>query len=143
MLTAFKKERFLALVGEIAAAEPKEQIASLGRVFNQSQDNADAALRAIMACPLIDGRIVTVEFSFVSASATATVEVPHGLGRKPLGWFRVRDRYAAFALYGIAIMDKQDTNTHPEKTLILYAAGTGGTAFTEGGGTVSEDIYIF
>lgn len=91
------------------------------REVNQLQSNILSYLNTLGQNALLSGTILT-EQSLVNGSNT----INHKLDRKLQGWFIIRQRGPA------SIYDNQDSNTSPNRTLILISSAD-----------VSVDIFVF
>lgn len=100
-------------------AIPKVQTAD--RLMNQLQSNILGGLNPIIQNPLSSGSVLT---SIPLKSGSNTVNT--GLGRVLQGWIIVRLRE------DVTIWDLQDSNTNPDKTLILNSSGD-----------ATIDLYVF
>ncbi len=100
-------------------AIPRVQTES--REVNQLQSNIIASLQPIINNSLLAGNIL----SKVSLSSGDNI-INHGLNRQLQGWSIVRKRANS------NIFDKQDSNSTPDKTLVLNASSA-----------VIVEIYVF
>lgn len=76
--------------------------------------------------PVLQSALVSGLVLKNSVLSTGDNTINHKLGRALQGWFLVRKRGAA------EVYDKQDSNTMPDKTLVLNASAG-----------VTVDIYVF
>ncbi len=81
------------------------------------QDNVDSTLRGFkITNPIMDG--VLLENVTLVPGTNSNNIINHGLGRKLIGWFLVRNPNNE------RIFDSQDTNDNPTKTLILNSTSS-------------------
>ena len=91
------------------------------RLINQLQQNISQAVNPVLALPLTKG------LTLANVQLTAgTNNVPHTLGRTLQGWFVTRIRSSA------TIYDAQDSNTSPNKILVLVASAD-----------VTVDLFVY
>jgi hypothetical protein len=76
---------------------PFRKVKSASPDLNRAQDAVDDVLRAIAACPLLDGVLLTD----LDISSTVNTAVNHGLQRQPRGWI-ITDMPAFAAFYRVA-----------------------------------------
>lgn len=79
--------------------------------LNRVQDRLVTALNQVLEHPVISGQLLTS----ISVGTGAT-QVPHKLGRKPIGWSLVRLRANA------VVWDEQDAETRQDLFLRLRAS---------------------
>lgn len=87
------------------------KVTSPDRIIQQMQNNIVTPLNTLLAAPLVNGSVLS-SVSLVAGDNT----INHLLSRRLIGWIIVRSRAVA------SIFDKQDTNTIPDKTLILNSS---------------------
>ena len=92
------------------------------REVNQLQSNIISSLQPLLTNPITAGRVITN----VTLSAGSVTTINHGLNRTLTGWFVIRKRATA------DIYDKQDDNSNPAQTLLLYSSAE-----------VKIDLYVF
>lgn len=80
--------------------------------LQQLQDNVYEVVRPWEGVPMLSGLLL----QDVVLGATAT-DVPHGLGRRPVGWFIVRRN-------GTAIVYEPSVSAIPDRFLKLQATAT-------------------
>ena len=97
------------------------RVQTQSREVDQIQQNIISALRPVTLNPIVTGNILNSVALRIGSNT-----VNHGLGRKLLGWFLVRQRALA------NIYDTQDNNSNQDLTLLLTSDQV-----------VTVDIYVF
>ena len=99
------------MAASTAAVTPKKtgRINSADRVLNMIQDNVTAVLDPLASVPIVNGQVVTA--SLVAGDN----KVPHGLGRRWIGWMVIDYDDAT----GAATL-KRDGDPSPTKVIQLY-----------------------
>ena len=101
--------------------EPWKRVTTDDSVVEVLQDNAEPLMRKIQDAFLLEGALLKKETITTTAS-----DIPHGLGRAPIGFVVVRRRGNE------QVWDLQDDNRNASRTLRLIASGS-----------VEIDLWVF
>lgn len=108
---------------------PVKKIQSDDEILNRIQDGIIPVINAVLAHPILDGRIVDTLAKDVNGQfpaivlGAAAVNVPHLLGRKYQGWEPI-DRNANAAIWVDPPVAGVDPNPDPTKFVRLVASAT-------------------
>lgn len=102
-----------------------KRIQSTNPELNRIQDATIAAVNPVLACPIVNGNLVTG----VNLDRTKDNVINTGLARNFIGWFTTR---RSNAVGFVDIFESSTTNNSPDKFLILNCLSD-----------ITVDIWIF